>query len=343
MNLRHIAVPILSLWLASCASYTPSSAPVPEPGPTDWVAGGTVAVAAEAFSDQERQKANFDADFDAANVVAIQLVAENRGARKVLVRPSDMALQLPQGRTLAPSGVTTVVSTVGESGSVVAAALAFGIVGALAASSAEEQARTARTADYTEKAFKESTLGEAESAHGFVFFIPPPGTGPFDSAILRVRFVDIDSATSEHVEVPLAGLAYQGAATRTASADARDDGFDESSLEAQGFRRLGAEEIRTVLFGNTLSGQDERRGNNFAVFTEPDGSIRARVTTPGGKVRQGKGQWRLTDDDMICEHWQEWRGDCDRLYLKDDRFVFVNSDGSMSSSGVVSQGNPKGL
>jgi hypothetical protein len=88
------------------------------------------------------------------------------------------------------------------------------INGALAASSAEEKARTARTADYKEKAFRDATLGEGESAHGFVFFIPPRGIEAFDEAKLRVRFVDFDEATSEFVDVPLAGLGYEEAKGR---------------------------------------------------------------------------------------------------------------------------------
>jgi hypothetical protein len=79
----------------------------------------------------------------------------------------------------------------------------------IAASGAEEEARTVRTADYKEKSFKETTLGQDESAHGFIFFIPPRGTEPFDKATLRVRFIDFDSATSEIVEVPLSGLNYE--------------------------------------------------------------------------------------------------------------------------------------
>jgi hypothetical protein len=120
-----------------------------------------------------------------------------------------MILELPDGKKFSPSGITTVVNKVGESGSVVGAAIAFGIIGVIAASGAEEEARTVRTADYKEKSFKETTLGQDESAHGFIFFIPPRGTEPFDKATLRVRFIDFDSATSEIVEVPLSGLNYE--------------------------------------------------------------------------------------------------------------------------------------
>lgn len=214
MTIGKLAIPMIGLLLGACASYTPSSAPVPEPATTEWVVQGTLAVAADPFADAERQKSTFDADLNEADVIAIQVVAENRGPRAMLVRPSDMILELPDGKKFSPSGITTVVSKVGESGSVVGSAIAFGIIGAMVASSAEDSARTARTADYKAKAFKETTLRQDESAHGFVFYIPPRGTEPFDEAKIRVRFVDFDAATSEFVEAPLNGLDYEEAVTK---------------------------------------------------------------------------------------------------------------------------------
>jgi hypothetical protein len=209
MSTQTLTLSLLGLLLGACASYTPSSAPVPEPAPAEWIIQNTLAVAADPFEDAESQSATFDADLNEADVIAIQVIVENRGPQAVLVRPSDMILELPDGKKFSPSGITTVVNKVGESGSVVGAAIAFGIIGVIAASGAEEEARTVRTADYKEKSFKETTLGQDESAHGFIFFIPPRGTEPFDKATLRVRFIDFDSATSEIVEVPLSGLNYE--------------------------------------------------------------------------------------------------------------------------------------
>ena len=211
MAVRFVSVALCGLLLSACASYTPSSAPVPEPRLSDWVGDASYAVAVDPYAEPERQKATFDADLDEADVIAIQVMTRNLEGRPARVRSSDMILELPQGRTLSPSGITSVVNKVGESGSVVGSALAFGIIGALAASSAEENARNARTADYREKAFKDATLAQNDSTHGFVFFIPPKGTEPFDRAMLRVRFIDFDTATSKIVQVPVNGLAYEEA------------------------------------------------------------------------------------------------------------------------------------
>lgn len=198
-----------ALLVAACASYTPSSAPIPDRTSLAWSESDGLAVSADPFVEAERQTATFDADLNEADVIAIQVSVENRTERNMLVRPSDMQLMLPRNRVIAPSGITTTVNKIGENGSVVGATIAFGLIGALAASNAEENARTARTANYREKAFDEAILAKGEWSHGFVFFIPPQGTEPFDEAKLRVRFVDFDSAKSEMVEVGLVGLGYE--------------------------------------------------------------------------------------------------------------------------------------
>lgn len=209
MNMLASILVLLSAVLGACASYTPSSAPIPDPAPAEWIRQDDLAVAVDPFVEEERQVATFDANLNDADVIAIQVSVENRSGRTVLIRPSDMILELPDGRKFSTSGVTTVVNKVGESGSVVGAAIAFGIIGAIAASSAEDDARTARTADYREKAFEDTILKTGSSAHGFVFFIPPRGTDPFEDATLHVRFVDFDSATSEIIEAPIHGLNYE--------------------------------------------------------------------------------------------------------------------------------------
>lgn len=205
-------VPVSALivpFLAACASYTPSSAPVPEPIATEWSIEDTVAVAVDPYSDAKRQMATFDANLNSADVIAMQVVAQNRGPQPMLIRPSDMVLELPGGRKLSPSGITTVVNKVGERGSVVGASIAFGLIGAIVASNAEESARNARTADYKEKAFKDTTMAANDEAHGFVFFIPPRGTAAFDQATLQVRFIDLDAATSKVVRASVTGLHYE--------------------------------------------------------------------------------------------------------------------------------------
>ncbi len=208
-GLRNVALAPLVLAMAACASYEPSTVAVPQPTASQWVVLGDFAAAAEPYVDPEQQQAIFDADFDEADVIAIQVVVENRGKTSKLVRPSDIVLELPDGQKLPPATVATTVTKVGEDGSVVGSALAFGVIGAIVAANAENEARAARTQDYQGKALQVSALNKNDQAHGFVFFIPPRGTQPFDEGTLHVRFADTADSTSQVVELPLTGISYE--------------------------------------------------------------------------------------------------------------------------------------
>ncbi len=209
MNWNWIVVSLIAtLGLAGCASYKPSSAPVPAPTAEETFVSEGYAVAADAYVERDRQKNVFDADLRERGLLVIQMLVINKTDRPVLVRRTDMMLKLPDGSQITTLSAHSAAVQVGEGGSAVGATLAFGLIGALAASSAEDTARNARIADYQLKEFKDASLGKDETAHGFVFFMPPPGTKPFDQAELAVRFVDIESATSKTISIPLLGLGF---------------------------------------------------------------------------------------------------------------------------------------
>ncbi|MFQ5775429.1 MAG: hypothetical protein ACE5GS_12985 [Kiloniellaceae bacterium] len=207
------------LLAAGCASYTPSSAPVPAPVPdSELTSLEGYAASADPYVDPVLQETIFDADFHEAGLIAMQVVAMNDSEHPALVRRTDMMLTLPDGKRISPLSAHSAAIQVGEEGSVIGMTLAFGIIGGLAASGAEDTARNARIADYETKEFKEVTLGANESAHGFVFFKPPPGTDAFNEAMLDVRFVDVGTATSKVVSVPLKDLAFAGSEAGEATA-----------------------------------------------------------------------------------------------------------------------------
>ncbi len=195
--------------LSACASYTPTSQPIPQIEKADWTVVDGLAAAVDPYIQAERQKTLFDADLTGSNVLAIQLTVENGLDRAMLVRPSDVQLVLPDGRAYASSNVNVVVSTVGESGSVVGSGIAFGLIGVLVASNAEESARKARTFDYSNKSFVEKYLTPGEQATGVVFFIPSTSICEINEATLRVKFVDPDNAKTDVVDVLMAGLEYE--------------------------------------------------------------------------------------------------------------------------------------
>ena len=208
-NMRYSLILLaLLLFGSGCASYTPTTAPIPSVSATDWHVNDDLAVAVYPIVGEEQQQL-LDADLDEVDVIALQVVLENRGERKKLVRSTDMVLTLPDQRTMGPTTVDSVVYKVDESGSVVGSAIAFGLIGYLAASSAEESAKKARLLDYRAKALGKKELAAKQSGHGFVFFTPPPGAGSFDEATLSVFFVNEGAADTKKVQVPLTNLGFE--------------------------------------------------------------------------------------------------------------------------------------
>ncbi len=195
--IMRLAAVALVLAAAACASYEPSSNPLPAAMESRHSASeGGYRVDVDPYVERERQKAAFDADFGEAGMMVIRILVANQTPKPVLVRRSDVLLALPGGRRLGAVSGHSAATRVGESGSVFGAYLAFGLIGALAASNAEDSARSARITDYESKAFKDATVAPDREAGGFLYFALPAGTGTVDEARLEVRFVDVDSATS---------------------------------------------------------------------------------------------------------------------------------------------------
>lgn len=197
--------------LTGCASYAPTSAPIPKGSDMAvWATEGDLEVGVDPYVQKDRQKAVFDADLSGEGVLPIQIYVKNRGDRALLVRRSDMALVFPDGGEIRPAGATAVSAKMESIGGVVGATLAFGLIGFLVSSSAKDKAQAARLADYQSKEFQDSTLLKDDAAHGFVYFIPPPGTQTFNEATLRLRVVDTKEATSVVVSLPLSGFGFKG-------------------------------------------------------------------------------------------------------------------------------------
>lgn len=119
----------------------------------------------------------------------------------------------------------------------------------------------------------------------------------------------------------------------------------EKNLEDQGFKRLNSSEIQSSFSGNTLIGKFVGSENTYTVFFAVDGTMRGMSVSPSGNVEKDEGQWKASENDMLCDQWKKWSAgtDCDRIYLRGDENVFVNTDGTKSSSGIIERGNSKGL
>ena len=196
--------------LSGCASYAPTSAPSPKSSSLPFtVTEGYVTVGADPYTQADRLKACFGGNLNEAGVLPIQVMIRNDGDRKILVRPSDVLLVLPGGGQFCPSGASAAASKMESIGGVVASGIAFGLIGVLVASSAEDKARGARLEDFKRKELQEARLGPGESASGFLYFVPPPGTKAFSQADVVFCPVDMDDATSSAVKLPLSRLDFK--------------------------------------------------------------------------------------------------------------------------------------
>jgi hypothetical protein len=209
MNIRKICLTVIAVSLVgACASYEPTSAPVAPKTAFSLVEAEGVAAGAFPYAKPEEYEPMFDADLDKSDVIAVHVMVENRRPSAVLVRPSDMSLVLADGRVISPSNSLKVANKVGEDGSVIGSAIAFGLIGLIVASNAEEKARAARIDDYVSKSLDTADLRPGDSADGVVFFIPPKSWPAFDEAELSVSAIDKVEGTSDVVSVQLTGLNY---------------------------------------------------------------------------------------------------------------------------------------
>ena len=186
---RMVVVAWVTVLFAACSSYkgAPARLAQPESMPAS-TAEGPLFIAADAYGEKSRQKAVFDADLTDKRVLAIDVLLENRGERELVVRRVNIALELADQTEIPPAQALNVAAKLGSGGDTRAWTLGFGILGYAAASSREEEERSARRADYQGKEFpQERKLAKAESARGFVYFMPPRGTPPFSAATLTVE------------------------------------------------------------------------------------------------------------------------------------------------------------
>lgn len=80
---------VILVALTGCASYTPSSVPIPKADAMPaWRTEGTVAAGADLYAQQDRLKTVFGANLRDLAVFPIQLLVENRGDRRQAVRRS---------------------------------------------------------------------------------------------------------------------------------------------------------------------------------------------------------------------------------------------------------------
>lgn len=191
--------------LGGCASYTPHSVQVPRIEAMSALGiENEITVGADPYVQPDRQDAVFDGDLRKAGILPIQILLQNNGDRRLLVRRSNITLVLPDGRQISPVGATAVAVKVPPKGG--GWGYGLGFYGLVAESMAADKARQGRVADYRNKELQDVTLVKGESAHGFIYFVPPQETPTFTKATLMVPVVDVELGTSFVVRLQLSGL-----------------------------------------------------------------------------------------------------------------------------------------
>ena len=75
---------------------------------------------------------------------------------------------------------------------------------------------------------------------------------------------------------------------------------------------MTAEDMRTVVTGNTLSGKSEK-GYEVHVYHDTDGTMEGNSR----KKYYDSGTWKISDEGLYCRKWKKWRKaklDCFQMY-----------------------------
>jgi len=225
---RLMAFLFLSLAAAGCGGPSYKASPAePVTGAAEMTPGeisgtgnsesGQLSVMADSYTDASRQQAVFDADFAEAGILAIRLNLRNGAGHSVRVRREDMTMTLPGGHRLSPisaqSAANFVTEKTGES--FIVTDIFWQEVLGLDSQPARDRrrarkSRDKRTEDYRRKELTDAVLAAGESAQGFVFFRPPPGTPAFDAASLTLELIPAGDAPRKTVSQRVAGLGFAG-------------------------------------------------------------------------------------------------------------------------------------
>jgi len=223
----------ITFWTNGCASPSRSIEPTPVPIPDampSWKSERGLAVGVDPFVQADRQEAVFGVHFHDVGVVSLLVYVVNEGDQPLLIRYSDMLLELATGTQLGSMEASSVINKLeqvgtwsslgpgvpfipgGGSPSIVAGFGALSALGAIAAVSAEgaaiKRARAALKTEYQHKQLHDVTLGQNESAYGFVYFIPSAGIPAFSEATLKVWGVKTQESGSITVQVPLSKIDF---------------------------------------------------------------------------------------------------------------------------------------
>lgn len=198
---RALCAVLLASTVLSC-SYTP-----PTPGSqqlNDYpfrASGSGIGVGVNAYVSEERLKERLPAASTCLEngVLPIQVLILNDRQNEILVRTASIALVFADGSRR--SALTVPETFEAIKGSVVGGALAFGIIGAVAVSSQNEN----RMKDLMAVTLRDGSIGPGTGQTGFLFFALKKGDSSLNGAKLVMALQLAAAPTQIAVEIGLAG------------------------------------------------------------------------------------------------------------------------------------------
>ncbi len=114
-----------------------------------------------------------------------------------------------------------------------------------------------------------------------------------------------------------------GALTACAAAEQPPAPLGPPVLDDKTQPALSADQIKSLVVGNTATGPMSGSHVNFKMYVAPDGTALADL--PMGVEH---GTWRLAADGQWCMKWEYYRAGreyCQRVYPSGDKYKFVDS------------------
>lgn len=227
--------------LGACSTYSAKEAPRAVAMPYGHQLG-PLSLGADAYTQSSRQEEVFGEDLTRIAVLPVRVVVNNTADRPIAIAPENFELALPSKQSTAPrpsfeiSGLlapevgvadyaTAGVGMLGGLGGAIGAVAGrvIGYLGATALGWSRDKTLQARGEDYDHKSFKAVSLAKGQSAEGFLFFVIPHGTPPFNDALLRLN-AQPNENESLTLTVTLTGLGYKGLAAATGSSESHTGG-----------------------------------------------------------------------------------------------------------------------
>ena len=199
---------LLLVLLAGCASYKVDSTPLAMEGKSvgEPVTTGSLETSAQMYRSEKVAKAAFGISPRSTGMLPVVVRIENRGESPVRFELERTTITGPDGVRYRALAIDAAIERArAGSGSAIASAIAFGMVGLMVSASSTEKANRTMEVDYLEKRFKPLIVNPGCRGEGVVFFEVPAKR---QAAVVTLSSITRSLSDDKEVEtaIPLAEL-----------------------------------------------------------------------------------------------------------------------------------------